>query len=255
MPGLDEWIAELGSGSLLLALVVALLLGLRHATDPDHLTAVSTLVLSDEHDSTRRAGLLGLFWGFGHATTLAALGIPLVLFGEYLPAVVQRSAELAVGVVIVALALRLLLRWRRGYFHMHAHTHDGVSHTHPHVHEHGKGEKHGVVHEHAHAESLGRSPVASYGIGLVHGVGGSAGAGLLLVAAIPGQIQALAGLLVFAGGTAASMAFVSAGFGFAVSRGPLARRFVTLVPTFGTLSLLFGVWYALAAFEVLPYAL
>ena len=71
MFGLDEWIAGLG-GNGLMGLAVALLMGLRHATDPDHLTAVSTLILSDQRDGARRAGALGLAWGLGHATTLLA---------------------------------------------------------------------------------------------------------------------------------------------------------------------------------------
>ena len=85
MSGLDERIAHLGAGgSILLALAIALLLGLRHATDPDHLTAVSTLALSDDRRGARRAGLLGLAWGLGHATTLALLGLPLVLLDREL---------------------------------------------------------------------------------------------------------------------------------------------------------------------------
>lgn len=72
-------------------LVVAILLGLRHATDPDHLTAVSTLVLSDARRATRRATMLGLGWGLGHATTLVAFGLPVVLYGRHLPAVVPRE--------------------------------------------------------------------------------------------------------------------------------------------------------------------
>ena len=74
MFGLDDWIAEMAHGEALAAvLAVALLLGLRHASDPDHLAAVSTLIASEPEDGTRRAGRLGLSWGMGHATTLAAV--------------------------------------------------------------------------------------------------------------------------------------------------------------------------------------
>src|SRR3954447_15953176 len=122
MLGLDDTIAGLsGSGGLLVALAVALLLGLRHATDPDHLTAVSTLVMSEGHP--RSARKLGFAWGCGHALTLFAFGAPVVLLGSKLPEWLQSGLELAVGVVIVALAVRLLLRWRRGYFHVHEHDH------------------------------------------------------------------------------------------------------------------------------------
>ena len=80
MFGIDDTIAELGAGGgIAVALLVALLLGLRHATDPDHLTAVSTLVLGDDPRGTRAAGVLGLAWGLGHALTLLALGLPFLL--------------------------------------------------------------------------------------------------------------------------------------------------------------------------------
>src|SRR5918992_91108 len=111
---LDEWLAGLGEASVAVALLLALLLGLRHATDPDHLTAVSTLVMSDERGG-RRAALLGASWGLGHALTLLALGVPVVLFDDHLPEWARQGAELAVAAVVVALAPRAPLRWRRGH--------------------------------------------------------------------------------------------------------------------------------------------
>ena len=236
------------------AVAVALLLGLRHATDPDHLTAVSTLVLSDER-AAGRAGILGLFWGLGHGTTLFLFGIPLVLFQGALPDGIRRGAEAAVGILIAFLAVRLLLRWRRGVFHAHAHDHDGIWHVHPHAHDerHAAGlygsAGHGG-HAHPHAEGLGRSPVASYGIGLLHGVGGSAGTGVLMAAAVPGRVEATLVLTVFALGTAISMAVLSAGFGYGLAREGVSRRAAVLVPSFGVMSLLFGVWYTLAALAI-----
>ena len=256
MLGLDQLIAGLGDGGgLVVALLVALLLGLRHATDPDHLTAVSTLVFSQDRQGGRRAALLGLAWGAGHALTLLALGLPVVLAGRLLPEAVQEAAELAVGVLIMALALRLLLRWRRGYFHVHPHSHGDVTHAHPHVHEGDSRQDHPHQHEHAHPEQLGRSPLAAFGIGLVHGVGGSAGAGVLLVSAIPGRGAAVAALAVFAAGTALSMAAASSIFGSALARRGLQRRLDAALPAFGGTALLFGAWYALAAVGTLPYLL
>ena len=135
MFGLDERIADLAQGGgLALALLVALLLGLRHASDPDHLAAVSTLIASDPEDGTRRAGRLGLAWGAGHALTLALFGLPIVLLQAYLPEPLQRAAEAAVGVMIMVLAVRLLLRWRRGHFHAHPHRHGETEHRHLHPH-------------------------------------------------------------------------------------------------------------------------
>ncbi len=255
MFGLDDWIAELGGGGgLAIAMVVAVLLGLRHATDPDHLTAVSTLVASDERYGSRRASLLGLAWGLGHAITLFALGLPVVLFGSSLPEGVHTAAEVAIGAVIIALAVRLLVRWHRGYFHAHAHDHGSIRHAHPHVHEHAGAHEHLAAHEHAHpAERLGRSPGAALGIGLVHGVGGSAGVGILLVGAISQEVEAILALLLFAGATAVSMALLSSAFGHALARGPVVRRLRQGIPALGVVSLLFGAWYTLGALEIVPY--
>ena len=251
MFGLDDHIAELAAGQgLLVALCVALLLGLRHATDPDHLTAVSTLLLSEREGRTRRALALGLAWGAGHACTLCALGLPVVLVGDALPERVQQAAEVVIGFVIIALALRLLVRWRRGYLHVHVHEHDGVTHAHPHVHERDHAT---AAHEQHHRHALGRSPRTAFGIGLMHGVGGSAGVSILLIGAISSGGEALAALVLFAAATAVSMALASAAFGVALATGPAQRRFATVAPGFGIVALLFGAWYALGAVGALPY--
>jgi ABC-type nickel/cobalt efflux system permease component RcnA len=259
--GLDDWLAGLGQGGgIALAMVVAVLLGLRHATDPDHLTAVSTLVASDELRGPRRAGVLGVAWGLGHAITLFALGLPVVLLGSSIPEGVQTAAETAIGVLIIALAARLLVRWHRGYFHAHPHEHGGLRHSHPHVHERARGGRrphthdHAGGHEHTHPNTgVGRSPTAALGVGLVHGVGGSAGVGILLVGAISDQVEAVVALFLFAGATAASMAVLSSAFGVALARGPVSRRLRRVLPALGVASLLFGAWYTLGALEVLPY--
>jgi ABC-type nickel/cobalt efflux system permease component RcnA len=252
MFGLDDTIAALGTGdAFLLVIAVATLLGLRHATDPDHLTAVSTLIASGEERSGRRAGILGLSWGVGHATTLVALGLPIVLFDTQLPGGMEEGAEVAIGVLIVALAVRLLIRWRRGQFHAHLHAHGVAAHRHLHSHEPARS---GPSHDHGHERRLGRSPLQAYGIGLLHGIGGSAGVGLLLLAAIPSQLEALAALVVFAGFTAISMAIASTAFGLALSRGPLLRGFTIAAPALGALSLAFGAWYSLGALGAVPSA-
>jgi ABC-type nickel/cobalt efflux system permease component RcnA len=227
-----------------MGLVVALLLGLRHATDPDHLTAVSTLVLSEERGGARQAGILGFAWGLGHGTTIFAFGLPIVLFRAYLPDRIQRAAEVVIGLVIVALAVRLLIRWRRGYFHAHSHTHGDLHHAHPHVHEGGSASHTRQAHAHPHAEGMGRSPLAAYGIGLVHGIGGSAMVGLLVVGAAASRTLGVVALVLFAAGTAVSMAVVSSAFGYALARGPMARLVGPLLPVVGVASLAFGVWYA-----------
>ena len=237
---------------LVLVLAVALGLGLRHASDPDHLAAVSMMIASEPEDGTRRAGRLGLAWGLGHATTLALFGLPIVLFNAYLPDAAQRGAEALVGVVIMFLAGRLLVRWRRGHFHAHPHRHGDTEHRH--LHPHGA---HPARHDHAHEPEarLGRSPAQAFGIGLVHGMGGSAGVGVLLLATIPDQAEAVGALMVFALGTAVSMAALSSALGYAITRGPVLRRMLAFAPAMGILTLAFGGWYALGAVGAVPYLL
>jgi ABC-type nickel/cobalt efflux system permease component RcnA len=258
MFGLDERIADLSQGGgVALALLVALLLGLRHASDPDHLAAVSTLIASDPEDGTRRAGRLGLAWGTGHALTLALFGLPIVLLQAYLPGPLQRAAEAAVGLMIMVLAIRLLLRWRRGHFHAHPHRHGDTEHRHLHPH----GEAHQAhaqaTHDHTHDSEarLGRTRRQAFGIGLVHGMGGSAGVSVLLLAGIPDTAEAVAALTVLAAGTALSMAALSSAFGYAITRGPVLTRMVALTPAMGMLTLAFGGWYVLGAIGAVPYVL
>jgi ABC-type nickel/cobalt efflux system permease component RcnA len=243
--GLDDWIASFSDGTTLLVVVaVAVVLGLRHATDPDHLAAVTTLVASGRERTVRRASKLGLSWGLGHATSLLAFGLPIVLFKAFLPEPVQRAAETAVGLVIVALAVWLLVRWRRGLFHLHVHAHERL-HAHGHVHD-GGG-------RHPHRGRPARSPLQAYGIGLVHGMGGSAGIGVLLLASIHDRLIASAALGLFAFCTALSMAALSTGFGMTLASGPARRLFPRLAPVLGVTSLAFGLWYALGALSLAPY--
>ena len=237
---------------LALVLAAALGLGLRHASDPDHLAAVSTLIASQPEDGTTRAGRLGLAWGLGHATTLALFGLPIVLFNAYLPEGLQRGAEVLVGLVIMLLAVRLLVRCRRGHFHAHSHRHGDTEHRH--LHPHGTRE---ARHDHAHEPEarLGRSPSQAFGIGTVHGMGGSAGVGVLLLATMPDQAEAVAALIIFALGTAVSMAVLSSAFGYAITRGPVLRRMLAFAPAMGVLTLAFGCWYTLGAVGAVPYLL
>jgi high-affinity nickel permease len=225
MFGLDQWLVHFSDGTtLLFVIVVAVLLGLRHASDPDHLAAVTTLVTNGRGGATR----LGLTWGLGHATSLLVLGIPIVLWKSYLPPAVEQSAEVTIGLVIAALALWLLLRWRRGAF-AHNHTHLRVPPR--------------------------RTPWQAFAIGLVHGVGGSGGVGVLLLAAIHSHAIALVALALFAGCTAISMATLSTGFGYVLGRPAMQRAFSRAVPAFGAFGLCFGCWYALGALSVVPYVL
>ena len=224
MFGLDDWIASFSDGaSLGLVVLAAALLGLRHATDPDHIAAVSTLAAGTRERAARRAAALGVAWGLGHAATLFLFGLPILLLNAYLPERAQRAAETAIAVVIVVLALRLLTRWQRGAFHMHPHAHEA------------------------------RTSVGAFGIGLIHGIGGSAGVGVLIVASIestPLAILALALLAVF---TAVSMALLSTGFGLTLVSRPLRTAWDDIAPALSVASLAFGLWYGTAAWGLAPY--
>ena len=245
MFGLDESIAGLSDGkSLFLVALVGILLGLRHAADPDHLAAMTTLIAGTRERATRTAARMGFAWGLGHATTIFVFGLPIVLLGKYLPDRAQQLAETVVAGVIVYLAVRLLIRWRRGLLHVHAHDHSGVEHAHLHSHE--RGPAHG--HEHRQRTALG-----AYGIGLLHGMGGSAGVGVLIVASIESTPLAIVALVLLAAFTAVSMTILTTGFGRTLVSRPVARVFNGVAPGLGASSLAFGFWYAAAAWSLAPY--
>ncbi len=248
MGTIDGWLEGFmhGPASPWVILLISALLGLRHASDPDHLAAVTTLIAS-EREQVRKAGVMGFLWGLGHGTTLVLVGLPLVLLNRYLPEIVGQIAEFAIGCIIVLLAARLLLRWRRGFYHVHAHTHDGGE-VHRHVHSHAEDTSHG----HAHPVPR-RTPLSSYGVGLVHGIGGSGGLTLLLLSTISDKIHATGALLLFAAGTAVSMALLSTAFGLVIAGGPIARNFERVAPVLGVMSMAFGVWYALGALGLVVY--
>jgi high-affinity nickel permease len=231
MFGIDDWLAGLsGGGSIGVVALVAMLLGLRHAADPDHVAAVTTLVAANAKRARGRAARLGLFWGAGHALTLVGFGVPILVANRYLPEKVQQSAETVAAVLIVFLAMRLLVRWRHD--RLERHDHPG----------HGDGHRHRV-----------RTPGTAFTIGLVHGMGGSAGVGVLLLAVIPSERVAVTALVVLALFTAVSMAMLTAGLGAVLGSRRAAGSIAAAVPGIGLLSLSFGVWYAAAAWSLAPY--
>jgi high-affinity nickel permease len=239
MAGIDSLIGGHAAGhGALVVLLLAFALGLRHAADPDHLVAVSTLVADRRGRAARAAARLGAAWGLGHATTLLAFGLPVLLVRSYLPQVVERSAEALIGLIIVLLAGRLLVRWRRGAYHVHVHAHEGQSHAHVHSHEHE------AAHEHVHTA---RTPRQAYSIGFVHGTAGSGGVAVLLIAAIPSTALACVALVLLVAGCAVSMTLMSAAFGRALDAAPARRRFARAIPALGSFALAFGAWYLVAA--------
>ena len=245
MFGLDDWIAGFSDGtSIWIVALVAVFLGLRHAADPDHLAAVTTLIAGGRERAGHAAARMGFAWGLGHGATLFLFGLPIVVFNKYLPESLQKGAETAVGFLIVFLAARLLYRWRTGFFHVHEHEHGGERHAHLHTHE--------TTGSHSHAHKA-RTPLGAFGIGLVHGMGGSAGVSILLLASIESQSLAVVSLVILAIFTAVSMTMLTATFGATLTARPLRRSFNVVAPGLGVASLTFGFWYAAAAWSLMPY--
>jgi hypothetical protein len=231
---IDAWLTSLMEGApLLVALAIAFVLGLRHASDPDHLVAVTSLVATDQGD-VRAAAKLGAWWGLGHATILVAVGIPLIALKEQLPAWLERAAETGVGVVILLLAARVLVKWRRGDYHAGPHVH--AHHDHRHLRQ-GAGSGH----HHSHL----RTPRQAFGIGVLHGLAGTGAVVVLLIAALPGRLEAAAALAVFAPMSIASMALFTSAFAWVLTRPVVLPLYRTvLVPALGAFGLIFGLWYA-----------
>ena len=179
---------------------LGLLLGLRHAFEPDHLAAVSTL-------ATRQGRLgdacrLGLAWALGHTASLGAVALLIVAGGLHLPARLAPAADLLVALLLIVLGGTVIWRHARGrwHLHVHVHAHDGGPHLHLHSHAHG------AAHEHVHPRGDARR---SLGFGLLHGLAGSAAILVLLIAAAPTRAAQLAYFLAFAIGTMIGMLGVS----------------------------------------------
>jgi high-affinity nickel permease len=213
----DEWLTGLIDGApLVVALGIAFVLGLRHASDPDHLVAVTSLVAADGGD-TRRAAGLGAWWGLGHAGALLAIGIPLIAFKTELPAGVESAAEKAIGVAILLLALRVIFKWVRGDFRASAHEHADGHARRRHLRR-GSG-------DHAHV----RSPAQAVGIGALHGL----------------AVEATLALAVFAPMSIVSMAACTAAFAWVLTRPIVEPVYRTvLIPGLGLFGVMFGLWYA-----------
>ena len=193
-------------------------LGMRHATDPDHVIAVSTIVTRAR--GARSAALIGAVWGVGHTLTILIVGAGIILLGWVIPARVGLSLELSVGIMLIILGgmnlSGILARILAGLgHHSHAHPHGDFVHTHAHGHD-----------PEAHPHAADQTPVAwldrHFGrldvylllrplvVGVVHGLAGSAAVALLVLATIPSPAWAIAYLVVFGVGTVAGMILITA---------------------------------------------
>jgi ABC-type nickel/cobalt efflux system permease component RcnA len=152
-------------------LALGFALGLRHAFEPDHLAAVSTL--ATRQGRLRDAALLGAVWGIGHTFSIAAVALIVMALGVTLPERFALVGEMVVAALLIWLGASVLIRYARGRWHMHRHVHDGSAHLHLHSHAHD------ATHQHPHPKwDLRRS----LGFGLAHGMAGSAAILVLIVA-------------------------------------------------------------------------
>ena len=233
---IDHLLDGLFAGATLpVALLVAFLLGLRHASDPDHLVAVTSLVAAEDGD-TRQAAGLGAWWGLGHAASLLALGIPLIAFKTELPAWLESGAEKAIGGVILVLAARVVVKWARGDYRATAHAHEDGHLRRRHLRRDA-----GSGHRHVRVRTRGEA----LSIGLLHGLAGTGAVVLLLIAALPTRFEAAVALAVFAPMSVASMAACTAACAWVLTRPivePVYRS--VLIPALGLFGMLFGLSYA-----------
>jgi ABC-type nickel/cobalt efflux system permease component RcnA len=237
-------------------------LGMRHATDPDHVIAVSTIVT--RQPTLRAALLIGSLWGVGHTLTILAVGAAIIFFTIVIPPRLGLSMELAVALMLIVLGmwnLTGILEQIRGIqpagggaangLHAHLHSHGDYAHSHP---SGGEGGQHGHRDDRIPVTWLDRR-FSGFGVyqvlrpllvGLVHGLAGSAAVALLVLALIKNPWWAMAYLLLFGIGTIAGMMLITAAIGavvaYASSRSMRVERYLRLAS--GLLSLGFGLFLA-----------
>ncbi len=191
----------MSNGTLVGLLGLGLILGLRHALDPDHIAAVSTIV--SESRSVRRSSLIGTCWGLGHTMSLLIAGVLVIALKIQISDRAALWMEFAVALMLILLGLKAILRSLRGWrIHVHRHTHDGRSHSHMHLHR--PSEEH--AHQHRH---LIRSGARPFLVGMVHGMAGSAALMILVLATIPSVVAGLIYIAVFGLGSVGGMLIMS----------------------------------------------
>ena len=207
--------------STAIGILLGLLVGLRHSFEPDHLTAVSTLV--GETRDLRGGAMLGAMWGIGHTLALVAVGAILLMIGASLPERAAVIFELGVaGMLLVLGARAIVVALRAAADHR----------THGHAHDHRPA-----------ARTLSWRPLA---VGLVHGLAGSGALTAIVFAELPGAGARLIYMLLFGLGSIAGMALASGTAGVAlrvIARSGGTHRGLGLAT--GALSITVGVLWAI----------
>jgi len=220
--------------SLLAIFGLGLLYGIQHATDADHLVAVSTIV--SEHKSFKWASFIGAFWGLGHTTTLFLVGLVVIGLRVAIPPRLALGLEFLVALMLVLLGSRIL--WRSfgvEKIHLHSHAHNPETHSHFHVHD-----SHGQDHSHAHPFRSMRKPFI---VGMVHGLAGSAALMLLVLTTIPSVAAGIVYIVVFGIGSVGGMLLLSGliGLPFILTAQRFSRVNRWIQVAAGVASLLFGL--------------
>jgi high-affinity nickel-transport protein len=239
-------------------LAVGFFLGMRHATDPDHVIAVTTIVSNQR--TKARAALIGAFWGVGHTLTIFVVGTGIILFNLVIPVRVGLSMELSVAVMLIILGAMNVSGFVRSMpagsvglshgepiVHSHSHSHGNYSHDHPHTHQ-PEGHSHPPL---AWMDrTIGKTSVYQYlrpfVVGLVHGLAGSAAVALLVLTTIRNYHWAIAYLLIFGIGTIAGMMLITMSIATAFTMVSGGRQKFSRRLSFasGLLSLGFGLFVA-----------
>ena len=193
-----------GEGGVILIALYGALLGARHALEPDHLAAVSTMAA---HGRSRADVLrVSAAWGAGHASLIAIVGILLTLFRWEIPPYLSGRADALVGLALVIVGAWTLAGVRLDRLHVHPHVH-GAHPPHVHFHAHSHGTEHDV---HSQPPEWLRRPAVAYAVGTLHGVAGSGAAAALAVLVAPSQAAAVVYLLSFGLGSLLGMVAVGA---------------------------------------------
>ncbi len=211
------------------------LLGLKHATDADHLAAVGTIV--SERKSVWSSALVGGVWGLGHTISLFLAGIFVLLLDFQISERTERILEFCVGVMLTLLGLNVVIKLiKGGQIHFHRHEHGVREHVHPHLHEPAREDE-----AHTH-HGLSFSPRA-LGIGMVHGLAGSAGMMLLYLPTIETQTLKLIYIVIFGIGSIGGMMLMSflVGLPFHLTAGRFNRFNYILQSVAGVASIAFGL--------------